>query len=396
MQTTKTTSKSILLLTVLLITLPKIYGIGIGSFEKYIKFTPNLNKNIKITIYNNVGQPIRVKLTAKGDLAEYVTLKEEYIDIAGVTYKTEFNIKLPESIPPGRNRLVIEARDVTPQEGGGLRAVTAASKAFIIIAPYPGKYLSVDLATKNIGLDEKEEFKLKLKSLGKETIKRVNSVIEISRNNKKIGKLYLEPVLNLEPDEEKTVKAEWDSYGHPVGEYEVNATITYDGKELKKSAKFRIGTLSIKIINYTREAYQEEINKIEVKVKSLWNVEINNVYAIIKIDNENIKTPDYSIKPWQTITLKAFWNAKKTELGEHDITITVFYEDKKEELKGKIKINPKRKKVEAKVIELPSKTPVSTKLLITLVIALIVINISLVVFVIRKNQPKRQLKKNKK
>ena len=53
----------------------------IGLWVNEIEFSPNLNQNLKAFVNNNMGYDARVKLSARGELAKYVTFNDEYLDI---------------------------------------------------------------------------------------------------------------------------------------------------------------------------------------------------------------------------------------------------------------------------------------------------------------------------
>ena len=377
--------KLYLILLFFLILIPCTYGIGVGSFIKYISFSPNLNENYEAFVINNVGTDIRVKLDAKGELIEYVTFSEEYMDIpAGGKKFFSFNLKLPESITPGRNVLMIGATDVTPPPpgSGGIRAVTAAYKVFIITAPYPGKYLEADLSFADIEEGEIAKISVNLVSKGKETINSVEGIIEIFDSGKNIDVITLDKVIDLKPGESRKMIVIWDSKDNKAGEYEARATLTYDGIQILLNKEFRIGTLLVKIINYTREFYQDEINKFDVEVESSWNINIDELYGEIEIGEQKIETLKTSLAPWGRKIITAYWDTANVDLGVHIADIKIHYAERVSEESIAIMVLPKREKI----IELPSKLPSTTILLIAIVTLLVVGNIFLMLYFMKKRK----------
>lgn len=366
---------------------PAIYGIGVGSFADEFKFSPGFNQNIDAFIVNNVGSDIKVKFEARGGLSEYVTFNEDYVDIpSGGKYFFTFNLKLPESIPPGRNRLEIGATDVTPPPpGGGIRAVTAAYKAFFIEAPYPGKYIESSFTAKDIEENGIVEFNVNIASKGSESIDKIDGMIEIFSGDAEITALTLERIADIQPGESRTLAAEWDSTGNKVGEYTAKATINYDGQQQVLEAKFRIGTLMLKIINYTREFYKGELNRFDIEIGSFWNTELTGVYGEIEVGSEKIKTLESNLPPWGKTEITAYLDANNLEVGNYTAKMVVHYADKSSEETGTISILPKRERI----IELPSKIPSIAILLVITITLLVVGNVILVIYFIKNKKPKQ-------
>ncbi len=383
--------KLYLILLFLFILMPNIHAIGVGSFTKNIGFYPNLNENYEAFVVNNVGLDIKVKLDAYGDLAEYVTFPEEYLDIpAGGKKFFTFNLKLPETIRPGTNRLMIGATDVTPPPpgSGGIRAVTAAYKAFVITSPYPGKYLDIGFSASDAAETKPVTFSINLLSRGTEAISRIYGTIEVFNEQGSIGAVEIEEINDIGPGESRTIYSTWDSKGYKSGDYMAKATINYDNNQSILEAQFKIGTLFLEITNYTKEAYQGEINKIGIEIKSLWNTEIKDVYGEMEIASQTINTMKTDLSPWGKTTLIAYWDASDVAVGDYIAQIRIYYEGKSMDELAKITVLPRREG--EKKAELPFKAPSVAVLLVIIIILLVVGNIFIVIFLMKKRRGKEK------
>lgn len=375
---------------IFILIVPAIYGIGVGLWVEEINFEPNLNQNFNAFVNNNMGYDAKVRLSARGGLGEYVTFSDEYLEIPeGERGFFTFNLKLPESIPPGRNRIDIGAEDVTPTTGGGISAKTAAYMGFYIRAPYPGKYVEASFRVGNIGKDEVATFDVDIINRGNETINKIGGIIEMFDKDSKVDALTIDPIFNIKPSESRTLRAEWDSTGQSVGEYNAKAHINYDGEELELDTNFKIGELLVKIINYTKEFYKDGINRFDVEIESFWNMDIDNVYGRINVEEQGIETLRTKLGAWSKKTITAYLNTDNLAVGEHIANIKVYYEDKVAEETGNITVLPKRE------IEMPSKISSTTILLIAIIVLLVIGNIILILHFIRheKTAKKKKLKK---
>lgn len=372
---------------------PAIYGIGVGLWVEEVDFYPKLNENFKAFVNNNAGYDAQIKISAGGSLAEYITFSDEYLDVpAGGTAHFTFNLKLPESIPPGRNRINIGAEDVTSLTGGGISAKTAVFMGFYVRAPYPGKYIETGFSVENIEKDQTANFNINIISRGNETINKIGGIIEIFNKDTKIATLITEPETNIKPGESRTIQTKWDSTGQSVGEYNAKATINYDGEEITREAKFKIGTLLVKIINYTKEFYKDEINQFDIEIESFWNTEINGIYGEVEINEQKIRTLDTNLGAWSKTKITAHLDTHNLDLGEHTAKIKVYYADKIAEETAKITVLPKRERI----IELPSKVPSTTILLAAIIILLVIGNIILVLHYLKHGKNSKKAEKTKK
>lgn len=382
----------LIIILIFILIVPNIYSVGVGLWVQEVNFYPNLNQNFNAFVNNNMGYNAKVRLTARGGLAEYITFSDEYLDISkGGRAHFTFNLKLPESIPPGRNRIDIGAKDVTQTAGGGITAKTAVYMGFYVRAPYPGKYIEASFSAANIEKDQVATFNVGIISRGNETINKIDGIIEVFDKDDKIATLTLDPIRDVKPGESRTLKAEWDSTGQSVGEYNAKAMVNYDGKQLDLDTKFKIGTLLVKIINYTKEFYKDEINQFDIEIQSFWNINIDNVYGEIEINKRKIRTLETNLEPWSKKIITAYLDTTNLELGEHTANIKVYYADKFAEEIGKITILPKREKI----IEMPSKIPSTTILLIAIIILLVIGNIILVLHYLKHGKTREKKIKKK-
>jgi len=383
-------NKILIFLTVLLLILPITYGIGVGLFLEEINFEPYLDQNFEAFINNNMGYDAQVRLAARGALSEYITFSEEYLEIpAGRRSYITFNMKLPAEIAPGRNRVDIGAEDITPLSGGGLSSRTAAYMGFFVRAPYPGKYIEASFSAADAEENEDVEFSINIISRGNETIDKITGAIEIFDQENKIGSLVLEPALNITPGETRAITARWNTQGQKIGEYRAKAFLDYDSQNLSLDTQFKIGTLLISILNYTQVIYQDEINRLDVEIESLWNKKIEGAYGTIEINNNKIKTDKAELNPWSKINLEGYYDASNIALGVYEAVIKVYYSDKAAEKTGNVTVLPRREKER----EMPSNINLTTTLLIIAIILLLMINVMLAAHFIRRSKKEKRKKR---
>jgi hypothetical protein len=102
------------------------------------------------------------------------------------------------------------------------------------------------------------------------------------------------------------------------------------GKIASKLVGFKLGTLLVRINNYTEKVKIGGVKKFRVGVESRWNNEIKNVFGIVSFKNSTsvfsqFKTPSTNLRPWKKETLVAFFDSSNFSLGRKETNITIMY-----------------------------------------------------------------------
>lgn len=327
------------------------FAVGIGHGDTTVHFQPNLEVTIPF-ILRNIKSGTYIELSVTGELKDYVTLSE-----LSPTGELNVTVHLPDKIEkPGTHTIWILAKEIPNATMGTIAAVTAVQVPIPIIVPYPGKYVEVRLDAPDVNIGESVNFVISVTNRGEQNIIAKGTIEIYNPNNEKIATVYTEErAIKTTMTEE--LHAQWETSGVKEGEYKAIATITYDGETARAEKTFRIGTLLIKIIDYTREFQKDTINRFDIEVESVWNDKISDVYAEIVISDENknqissFKTPSTDVEPWEKKIITAYWDTTDINIGTYDANITLHYASKVTEKIVKVQIREKLIPVTGKVLE---------------------------------------------
>jgi hypothetical protein len=282
---------------------------------------------------------------------------------------------------PGNHRTVIYATEVAEAPGGGITAVVRIEHQIDVFVPYPGKYLEYYFTAGNVKAGERVPFEVTITSKGVETIKTAQGFITIyDRNNKNLGIVNTQIERDIKTDQQRILKAEWDSSGNKEGNYNATLKLVYDEMNANSSAPFKLGGLDVNLLNYTREVIIGGIREFFVLVDSVWADEIQNVKAIVSVYNStsndkpmlSFETLTRSLPPWGTDTLKGFIDVTNADLGEYDIKIEVFFATTSKVYDGKLRV----------ITEPKIKAPAKKLNLFTTKNLLIALGLVLILFII--------------
>ena len=360
----------------ILLNVSLVYAIGISPADYKTAFMPNEEQSFFFNV--KVDYPKDAELYVSGDFANYTILDTYYLKRGGSFTAT---INFPDkAIKPGKNFLHIGAKE-TFAGGQGMSARSAVEALIFIEAPYPGKYIEAEFTVNDVNIGEPVDLLVKIKNLGTQDLNKVKVDIDIYSDKNLITTLHTEP-RELKKREEAKFETILNTENLKPGSYKTIAIINYDNEIKTIEKEFRIGTLFVEIINYTKKVFENSINKFDVQVESKWNNQINNIFVEVKIfDNSTViadfRTPSFELNPWERKILTGYLDTKDMSLGIYNMNLTLFYEDKTTIKSDKIEVIKKSSSFK----ELFTST-------VILIIIIILIVISDLIWILRTKKKK--------
>jgi len=299
-------------------------SIGVTPAFYEINFEPYLQKTFQFNFWIEGGAGL--KIYANGDLADYVALSDNYLENSGLVNVV---LSLPKEIEvPGMHRIQIGALETPKGDKEGVGIVGNVLGVIKVFVPYPGKYVETEFSAKDAKYGEVVEFALKILNKGTEEVS-TNSYVEIYDSKDKLVKKIELGVNVIEKIGTRDLKARFDTIGQKVGSYKAIGIVEYAGKKVKKEQAFRIGELFIDITGYSKEFIRGKINKFDIEIESLWNDDIENVFAEVLVPDYNIKffTPSASLGGFQKINLTGYLDTTSipVEVDSFRASINVYY-----------------------------------------------------------------------
>ncbi len=310
----------------MLISLNYVSAIRISPAKIEGNFKSEMEFNITFIVDSKLNRDL--ELYVRGDLAEYIELSEDSIFKQG---EVTAIVRLPEKIePPGPKRTYIGARELVDKElAGALGTAVAIESVILIHVPYPGRYLESKLRAHNVNVNEPLLFELDAVSRGKEDVIMKPRIEVYSEKDELLEVLDFKERLIKSQEKIELVKT-LNTTGYRAGEYYGLSKIDYELKTTESRADFRIGELSINIINYTKQLVSGGIREFQLEIESGWNDKIDGAYAKIIILNNSkpmveFRTSPTNLKPWEKATIKGYIDATNIPPGIYDAEATVIY-----------------------------------------------------------------------
>lgn len=309
-----------------------ISAIRISPARTTIGFQPGLEKQIGYFVSSGLDRYLEVY--ARGDLAEYINFSEDKIFREG---SFTVNIKLPEKFDvPGLKTTFIGVRELVDKEllrkGGVGTAVTVESRISLFV-PYPGKYVESHLKAYNVNINEPIEFQLEMIGRGDENVLAKPRIEIYSETGDLVDVLeFMERELSSQ--EKIALKKEWDTTGQSAGRYSAVSVIEYGGGSPSEDKQdFRIGELTLELVNYTKEVIIRGMVGYELVIGSGWNDKIDGAYAEVKLFNNtspygsitSFKTTPTDLEPWGERSILGYFNSSLFVPGTYEADVTLYY-----------------------------------------------------------------------
>jgi len=351
-------------------------ALGLTPALAEVNYEPGLNFSVGFSVVGADADQ-RIKVYADGDFNDSVTFdKTEIKGREGFTA----NIILPDSAPkPGKNRLYIRVSEIKDENSGlGYRLDVGALIA--IYVPYPGKYAEITAFSANdVNEAEPLNFFLEVSNSGKEDLF-VSADVELSSENQSTRSVSLGSRYMASQTKEKFEKS-FDTNGMQPGIYNAKAIVKYDINSTSAEKEVKIGTMFVRINNWSSEVEVGKIDKFQIEIESLWNSKIENINAGVNVTQGSnfigyFRTPSVSLNAWKKDVLEGFFDAEKVKPGVYNANITLFYGNKTSD-----------KVVSFSVVK---KSSVPWILIIGIAVAVLIIGIVVYIYVKKKKSKKRK------
>jgi hypothetical protein len=300
-------------------------ALGISPARDEVNFVSGLEfeKDYKV-FSDNPDQ--KIELYTEGDLAEYAIVSKDLI-VGSDSFKVRF--KFPEEIEiPGVHRILVGAKEELPEDVFVGSSVNIRAVMYVHV-PFPGKYIESKFQVPNVNLGEKVPIEVYVINRGKESLNFVDVLVNIYENStgEKVDSIEFSDV-SLTTGQETYFRKYWINDQVKAGDYYAEAVINYDSEVKVLRDSFRLGDLSLRVINYTKKLEQGGIQRFDIWVESLWNDPMSGVYSDVEISdiyiNESLRTPSIDILPWKEGRLTGYLDTTHME-GDYDLGISLFY-----------------------------------------------------------------------
>jgi len=299
-------------------------ALGITPARASINFVPGAEHEITYNILSDSpDMPIGTEIGG-GAFSEYISLdKKKFTGPGSFTLK----IKFPDEIdPPGEHTISVGVREFPTEENfiGTSVGIGAIIKIFV---PYPGRYAEAKLSIPDGNVGDLLPVEVYVINRGKERITADVRVDFFEKEGNIINRMRFTPV-ELKTSQDRFFRRYLNTSGIKPGDYVAQAVVKYGEDSVVINKTFRVGSLFVRINNFTEELPQKGIERFLIDIESRWNGYLSEVSADINISNNLgsvvFRTPSVDLGAWQKDTLVGFVDTSGLE-GEYKTEVVLNY-----------------------------------------------------------------------
>lgn len=323
--------RGIILLFLLTLLIPATHGMGFGGKDAHITFEPGLEQTFSWNLITTSNIERDYSVTASGDLSEYVEISPATL-LENVKPNENpiitATLKLPQQEPTAGMHIIRITMSELPtqqEQQSGIIALSGAIAKIHVNVLYQGIYLQPTLDVSDINLGENIIPTILLSNFGKQKIQSLRAKIEILDSQNNTITQHQTQTISVESNSQQTLKPEISSNLLQSGVYTLKATIFWDNNQTILTEPFRVGIMDILLMQTSTNLTLNKINEFNIVVKSLWNGEIENLFAEITLANQTVTTPTKKLQAWETTTLTGHIAPTNLEPTTHEIQIKLNY-----------------------------------------------------------------------
>jgi hypothetical protein len=307
-----------------------VSALGMAPSKKIIDYSTE-EQTISGRIINNEGKDTTIKMSAEGELSEYITINTPLLEIKSYEPEKDFTytIKLPPDITPGTKMISITGSEISMETENSIGGLLSVTQQLLVLVPYAGKYAEGYVSISPIAENTPVIISINIINKGAESIGSVNGRLSIRGYDGK--ERYHDDIYvndGISPQESKKVDNSFmiTEAGSYIAEY----YIYYDNKNFSISKEFDVGTYEIDLKNTSVKNFRlGTIAKFDIAVSTNWNKQIEDIHGEIIIQDKegNIigqtSIPGKAINPGED-SLTAYWDTSNIGAGEYVLSVKLF------------------------------------------------------------------------
>ena len=127
-----------------------VFALGITPARTTFDFSPGMSQTVDFSVLNSEHKELNLVIYAKGELADYISLKENSAVLSAQQESRQFSytLDLPNDLSPGLHTADVIALSLpgkSPSSEAYVGAAIAVVTQVYVYVPYPYKYAEADL-----------------------------------------------------------------------------------------------------------------------------------------------------------------------------------------------------------------------------------------------------------
>ncbi|MBI2576638.1 hypothetical protein HYV84_05465 [Candidatus Woesearchaeota archaeon] len=330
----------ILVLLISTIAAPMAHAIGITPAKMSVNFEPELKTTLSQKVFNNDHRDLNAVIYAHGELEPYIRIIDSLVPVKAEEETKEFRyeLSLPKDFKkPGLYSAEIVVMELpkaaSPGQETSVTALGSVVSELYVRVPFPEKYAEAKLVVETTAIDKPVRFVILLNNYGMQNIVKAKAHLDIlGATYEKLGEAETNDI-SLAAKQDGKIEAQWLNPDIKPGVYHVKGFLDYDGKRIELEQNFKVGSLSIEIIDLKADKFKlGSIAAIDVFLENKWNSPIKGVFGIMTATASDgteyvkSKTTSIDMDAISRDKITAYWDTRDIPVGVYNLNIDIHYE----------------------------------------------------------------------
>ncbi|MGV8140856.1 MAG: hypothetical protein ACP5NW_00270 [Candidatus Woesearchaeota archaeon] len=309
--------------------LSEVSALGIAPSKKIIEYSTG-EQVINSRVINNEGRDVQIKISAEGELSEFVTIPASTLDIKSFEAEKEFAyiIRLPPNMTPGTKNLNIIASEINSNAQNSISGLLSMTQQLFVNVPYTGKYAEGHMSISSTVPGSPVSASINIINVGTESIGPITGTLLV-RNFDGIEEHREEiRIEDMQPGESRRTDNTFilDDQGSYIVEYD----IYYNDKTLNISKELTLGKYTIGLEDANVKNFRlGTVAKFEIGVSTDWNKQIEDIGGEVTITDKSgvvvgqTEIPKKTLNPGVDV-ITAYWDTSDIAAGEYVLSVKLF------------------------------------------------------------------------
>ncbi|MBR9701072.1 hypothetical protein GOV11_04360 [Candidatus Woesearchaeota archaeon] len=394
------------ILLALLLVCPATLAVGFANLPKdrEIIFSPGDSVNIPVFVHKSpviqVGlefpqesDPTTIGTPSDDNIGEYVRIDDP--EPLGGQRRVTLVFDFPNSMRPGTYPVNVIASEASIDAEGGITARAAVKMQFIVRVLTDEPLIDItSLSAAPIPEGVNAKAGVGIASRTTQSLSDVFAEVKVYDNGKEVAS-GRSSSFSLESAEKKGVQVPLSTALLTGGEYKMNVTLLYVGREAHRgNAVLKIGALNVAIKEYTKELLYNSTNKFTFIVENQWNQQLQEVFAFVKLAGQNKKTASIHIPAFGSTEYEIYFDRDpKIQVGKAIVNVTVNFKDYNpvsKNYESKTETIPLEVQIVQPFVEEKSSIPITAIIMYSMLGALILLLVIIIILLLRRQKGEKK------
>ena len=299
---------------------------GVLPAKQLIDFSSE-EQIVSLTLRNNNFDEGFFKLSFAGDLSKFIVEKDDsliYLSPSDSEKKISFKVKFPkDKLIPGKNtlKIILQQVDVSSGENTLSSVMTLVAEA-IVNVPYEGNFVVANLDIPASKTLDDNRITISLINKGESAVNVWADIVIKGPTNSEIIRWTTEKKL-LDYLSAGKIETFWKGEKNP-GVYFAEVILHYGDKTQVLRKQFVVGQKEVLVEDIVSPNFLlGEINRLDLKVRSVWNDLLDDVFAQVYVVSEDgtivqtFKSTPENFNAYESKRLSAFWDTSNLLVGNY-------------------------------------------------------------------------------